>query len=546
MSITNALTAAPAKIGPASARRWWVLLVMSLATLMIFLDNTVVNTALPSIARDLNASTSTLQWVVDGYTLILASLVLLGGTIGDRFGRRRLFAVGMVIFGAASAGAALADSSGTLILMRAIQGAGAAMVLPATLSIITDVFPREERSKAIGIWAGVGALGLGIGPAFGGFLVDEFNWNAVFLMQLPIVAAALIGLRVVPESKDSRRLPLDVPGALLGTGGLLAVVYSLIQGNDAGWLSREILGGFGLGAALLAGFVVVELRSRAPMLPLRFFRQRDFTGAVLIIGLVFFAISATFFFLTQFFQIVQDKSALTAGSYLLPMAGMMMVGAPIAGVLSKSVGPKVLVSIAGLVAAFGMIWLTQLDVDSSYVTIVIGLLAFGFGAGMAEVPLTDTVMAAVPVDDAGIGSAVNDVSRELGATLGIAITGSVVSSLYTGNVGDSLTGAVSPELVDTVGEGIGVAAIAAQSLPADLAATVTAATNLAFVDAFSTGLWISAGFMAAATVVALLMIPWKMRRKQAEHEAGDALTADAVAAAEVAEPVGVAAPEEAA
>ena len=544
-------TFAPAAIGtgaPPSARRWWVLAVMSLATLMIFLDNTVVNTALPSIARDLNASTSTLQWVVDSYTLILAGLLLLGGSIGDRFGRRRFFTVGMVIFGAASVGAALADSSGALILMRAIQGAGAAMVLPATLSIITDVFPRGERSKAIGIWTGVGALGLGIGPAFGGFLVDEFNWNAVFFMQLPIAAAALIGLRVVPESKDSRRLPLDLRGGLLATGGLLAVVYSLIQGNDAGWLSREILGGFGLGVALLAGFVAVELRSRAPMLPLRFFRQRDFTGAVLIIGLVFFAVSATFFFLTQFFQIVQEKSAFTAGSYLLPMAAMMMVGAPISGLLVKRLGPRTMLLAATGMVVFGLAWLAQIDADSGYGTIVIGLMTFGFGGGMGLAPLTDTVMAAVPVDDAGIGSAVNDVSRELGATLGIAITGSVVSSLYASSVEDSLRGAVPPELVDTVGEGIGVAAVAAESLPADVAAVVMEAANGAFVDAFTTGLWISAGFMAAAAVVSLLMLPRRMRTQQAEHEAGDAVSepANAVAADEAAEPVGVGAPEEAA
>ena len=346
-------------------------------------------------------------------------------------------------------------------------------------------------------------------------------------MQLPIVAAALIGLRVVPESKDSRRLPLDLPGGLLATGGLLAMVYSLIQGNDAGWLSREILGGFGLGAALLAGFVVVELRSRAPMLPLRFFRQRDFSGAVLIIGLVFFAVSATFFFLTQFFQIVQDKSAFTAGSYLLPMAGMMMVGAPISGLLVKRLGPRTMLLAATGMVVFGLAWLTQIDAGSGYGTIVIGLMTFGFGGGMGLAPLTDTVMAAVPVDDAGIGSAVNDVSRELGATLGIAITGSVVSSLYTSNVASSLAGTVPESLVETLSEGIGVAAIAAQSLPADLAATVTAATNLAFVDAFTTGLWISAGFMAAAAVVALLMLPRRMWSQQAGHEAGDALTAAA-------------------
>ena len=303
------------------------------------------------------------------------------------------------------------------------------------------------------------------------------------------------------------------------------MVYSLIQGNDAGWLSREILGGFGLGAALLAGFVAVELRTRAPMLPLRFFRQRDFTAAVIIIGLVFFALMVTFFFLTQFFQIVQGKSALTAGLYLLPMAGMMMVGAPVSGLLVRRVGPRALLVVASGALVLGLAWLTQIDAGTGYGTIVIGLMIFGFGAGMGETPLTDTVMAAVPVDDAGIGSALNDVSRELGATLGIAIIGSIVSGLYTSNVEDRLGGVVDEAVVETAGEGIGVATVVAQALPADLAATVLEAANGAFVDAFTTGLWISAGFMAAAAVVSLLMLPRRIRTQQAENEPADAAPA---------------------
>ena len=518
MAIKALTSSNSAASGAPSVHRWWVLAVMSLSAFMVFLDNTVVNTALPSIARDLNASTATLQWVVDGYTLILAGLLLAAGMMGDRFGRRRFLAIGMVIFGAASAGAALATSSETLILFRGIQGAGAALVLPATLSIITDVFPRAERSKAIGVWTGVGALGLGLGPVLGGVLVDEIAWSAVFWLHLPIVALALFGLRLVPESRDSRCLGLDIRGAILATGGLLAVVFAIIQSSDAGWAAPEIVAAFGIGVALLATFALVELRARTPMLPFHFFRRRDFTGAVLIIGLVFFAVTVTFFFLSQYFQLVQGRSAFTAGIYTLPMAGMMLVGAPISGVLTKSVGPKVLVSVAGLVAAFGMVWLTQLDVNSGYGTIVIGLMAFGFGGGMALAPLTDTVMAAVPLDDAGIGSAMNDVSRELGASLGIAITGSIVSGIYRSNVEDSLTGAVSDSVVESVGEGIGVSAVAAQALPADLAAVVTDAANLAFVDAFTTGLFVSAGFMVVATLVSFLLIPWRMRTRQVEHD----------------------------
>ena len=504
-----------ARSAPPLATRWWVLAVMSLSTFMVFLDNTVVNTALPSIARDLNASTSTLQWVIDGYTLILAGLLLVGGTMGDRFGRRRFLTIGMVIFGLGAVGAALAADATTLILMRGVQGVGAALVLPATLSIVTDVFPREERAKAIGIWTGVGAVAIAVGPVVGGFLVDQMSWNAVFWMHVPVVLLALAGLRIVPESRDSRFLGLDLRGAVLATGGLLALVYAIIQGNESGWTSPEILAAFTTGAALLAAFAAVEVRHATPMLPLRFFRQRDFNGAVIVIGLIFFAMMVTFFFLTQFFQIVQGETAFTAGLYILPTAGMMMVGAPLSGVLEHKIGPRILVVAAGISVVFGLVWLSGVQADTSYGYIAIGLAAFGFGGGMALAPLTDTVMAAVPVNDAGIGSAVNDVSRELGAALGIAIVGSIVSGIYSRNVEDSLGGAVDPEVVQVAGEGIGVATVAAQSLPADLAATVVGAANTAFVDAFTTGLLISAGFMAAATLAAFVLLPNRMRQTQA-------------------------------
>ena len=228
-------------------KRWWVLAVMGLGVLMVFLDEAVVNTALPAISRDLGASTSTLQWVINAYILILAGLLLVGGTTGDRFGRRRWLGIGTIVFGGAAGAASLAPNAETLIAFRAIQGLGAAFILPATLSIITDVFPREERSKAIGIWTALGSLGFIAGPALGGILVDAINWQAVFWMHLPVAALTLAGLRLVPESKDSRHLPLDIPGALLGTGGLIALVFGIIQGPDLGWASPGILAAFIVG-----------------------------------------------------------------------------------------------------------------------------------------------------------------------------------------------------------------------------------------------------------------------------------------------------------
>ena len=517
MSVASlARSAATEELNP---RRWWILAVMSLTTFMVFLDNTIVNTALPSISRDLGASTATLQWVIDGYTLVLAGFLLVGGTMGDRFGRRRFLILGMLIFGIAASGAALSTDSTMLIGFRGLQGIGAALVLPATLSIVTATFPREERTIAIGIWTATGGLAIGVGPVVGGLIVDEINWAAVFWLHLPVVAIALLGMRLVPESRDSRFRRLDIPGALLATSGLFALVFGIIQGNEAGWTSPEIIAAFSAAVVLLGAFAVVEARTRAPMLPLRFFKQRDFNGAVLIIGLIFFSLMVTFFFLTQFFQIVQGKSAFTAGAFILPAAGMMLVGAPVSAILSKRIGPRALITVASVAVVGGLIWLSNLDADSSYLTIGLGLAAFGFGGGMALAPLTDTVMAAVPVNDAGIGSAVNDVSRELGAALGIAITGSIVSNIYRSNVDDSLSGVIPADLVDTIGEGIGVANVAAASLPAEVAAAVIEAANTAFIDAFTTGLLVSAGVMVLATGAALVMIPRRRRASQADDVA---------------------------
>ena len=504
---------------PRSARRWWVLGVMSLSILMVFLDNTVVNTALPTIARELEASTSTLQWVVDGYALVLAGLLLLGGTIGDRFGRRRWMLAGMAVFGLAAIGAAVSPNAEVLIAFRALQGVGAALVMPATLSILTDVFPRDERALAIGIWTGVGALGLGLGPAFGGYLVDNVGWSAVFWMHIPFVVAALAGLAIiVPESRDHRARPLDIPGGLLATAGLFTLVYGIIRGSEAGWTSPEILAAFTIAAGALAAFALVELTATAPMLPLRFFRQRDFTAPVVIIGMMMFAMFVSFFFLTQYFQLVQGRSALAAGLLILPTSAAMMVGAPISGALLPRVGPRALISASIVLMATGILMLTRVEVDTGTLYVIAALATFGFAGGLGMAPLTDTVMAAVPVDDAGIGSAVNDVTRELGGALGIALIGSLVNGWYRGNIDATLAGNAPPEVVEATRDGIGVATLTAGQLPAELGATVAAAANTAFVDAMTSGFLLSAAILLATLGVALAMLPARIRETQAVDE----------------------------
>ncbi|MCH8844939.1 MAG: MFS transporter [SAR324 cluster bacterium] len=423
----------------------------------------------------------------------------------------------MSVFGVAAVGAAFSTNAESLIAFRALQGVGAALVMPATLSILTDVFAREERAKAIGIWTGVGGLGIGVGPAIGGYLVDEFSWSAVFLMHVPIVLLALAGLYfLVPNSKDERERKLDVPGGLLATGGLLALGYGIIQGAEAGWASPQIIGAFVAAVALLAAFGIVELRTKEPMLPLRFFRQKDFTGGVLIVGLIFFALFVTFFFLTQFFQLVQGRSAFEAGLLIVIPATGMMTGAPIAGALVKRVGPRLLVLGAVTLMASGLLLFLRLEVDTSTLQIAISLFTFGLGIGLAMAPLTDTVMAAVPVNDAGVGSAANDVSRELGAALGIAIVGSLANGIYRNNLEDTLGGSVPESAVESAKEGIGIAVLGSEGLPADVAAQVISSANLAFVDAITVGFAVSIGVLVVAAIAALTLLPNKMRETQVE------------------------------
>ena len=520
MAILPTKATAAASAGT-SRRRWLVLAVMSVGTLIVFIDGTVVNTALPAISIDLGASTSTLQWVVDSYVLLLSGLLLFGGSLGDQFGRKRWMTAGLLVFGVASIGAALAASAGQLITFRTLQGVGAALVLPATLSIITNVFPRGERARAIAIWTAVGGLGLTIGRVLGGYLVDNFGWSAVFWLHVPVVGLALAGMVVVPESRDERKLGLDVPGAVLGTGGVIALVYGIIQGPEAGWTSAEILASFGLATALLAAFAVVELRSAAPMLPLRFFRHKDFTGAVLTIGLLIFAMLVTFFSLTQYFQIVQGRTAFEAGLLIVPVSVALIFAAPISGQLMKRIGPRNLVlAMAGATIA-AVLMLSGLAVGSSTASVIIPLLIFGFGAGLGLPALTDTVMAAVPEEDAGVGSAVNDLSRELGGALGIAIIGSVVSGLYRSNIDAALTGAVPVDVVDLARQSVGAAAITARNLPAETAATVLNAANSAFVEAMTAGFRISAVILAMVVVIAFTLIPRRMRVVQAQLPEAD-------------------------
>lgn len=491
---------------------------MSMTTFIVFMDGTVVNTALPSIARGFAASNATLQWVVNTFSLLLAGLLLVGGTTGDRFGRRKVLALGALLFGAAAAGAALSPNATTLIVMRGLQGVGAAFMLPSTLSIITNVFDRQERVKAIVIWSMAVALSAIVGPAIGGLIVDNIGWKSIFWLHLPFVAAILLGLRFVPESRDSRQLSLDIPGAVLVTGGLLLVIFGVIQGGESGWTSARIVGAFALGGALLLLFGIVEARSAQPMLPLRYLRQRDVIGPFLVMTAVMLAIAGAMFFLTQFFQLVQGRSALTAGLFLTPAALGMMVTAGIATKAGPAVGPKILTVLGCLGVMGGFALLTQIEVGSSFAVPALGLTLFGLGVGFVMPSVTDTIMAAIPVDESGIASALNDTSREFGFTLGVAILGAIVSSVYRNGVVTSLGELDASAFAATVGDSFASLAKITEGLPLELANSVTLAANESFLNAMDRALVVAIAFIGLSAIIALFTVPAKMRLAQAEIE----------------------------
>ena len=520
-------------------RRWLVLAVMSLGTLIVFLDLTVVNTALPAISVELGASTSELQWVVDSYVLALAGLLMLAGSIGDRYGRKRWMTFGLIVFGVGSVMAAMAETIEMLITGRAIQGVGAAFVLPATLSIVTNAFDRDERGKAIAIWTAVGGIGIGFGPAVGGYLVDRYDWAAAFWIHIPVLLVALIGQAVVRESRDPRHVGLDVPGAVTATLGITALVYGIIQSTEHGWGDPLIVGSLTVAALSLVAFVLIERRAPYPMLPLHFFRNRDFTGSVTVIGIMFFAGPATFFFMTQFFQIVQGRDPFEAGLLILPNAGAILVASALAPPLTERFGPKRLVAVSVFIMAVATALLTQVDAEWTAATEIGIIVLFGFGFGLGMPAITDAIMASVPVEDAGIGSAVNDVSRELGSALGVAVIGAFIARLYRSNIDDNLSGAVPDEVVELAQDGIGVVAGAAPQLPADIAATTVAGAEEAFISAMNSGFWLSTAVLLGGVAVAAWLLPSVARERQVEREAEDESTRTAVPDHSATEPVTV-------
>ncbi len=452
-------------------RKWWTLVAVAFGLFMIMLDNTVVNVALPSIQRDLKVSVSSLEWVVNAYFLTFAVLMLSGGKLADRYGRRRIFIAGLVVFTVSSLACGLAANGETLIAARAVQGVGAAMMNPATLSIITATFPPRERGTAMGIWVGVSAVALALGPITGGLLAEHADWSWIFFINVPIGVLAIVAARVViRESKDTaHEQRLDLPGLVASGVALFALTYSLIEANNKGWGSAEILALFAVAAVGLVVFLALEHRQRLPMLDLSLFRNRTFSGANATMMLVGLAMFGVFFFVSLFVQGIMGYSPVQAGASFLPMTLCIIFFAPVAGKLSDRLGARWLMSGGMLLVSVSLVLFSLLNESSSFWNLVPALLVGGAGMALAMTPTTAAAMGSVPVDKAGVGSAVLNSMRQVGGSLGVAVMGAILGSYVS----------VSPRSPAYAGQ---------------------------FVDGFQAALHVAAGIAFAASVVALVLV----------------------------------------
>jgi EmrB/QacA subfamily drug resistance transporter len=486
-------------------RRWWALAVLCLSLVVLAMDNTILNVTLPTLTRNLGATGSQLQWTVDAYLLVFAGLLLTMGAVGDRFGRKLALNAGLLVFAVASAASAFAGSPQVLITARAAMGIGAALIMPATLSIITNTFPPTERGRAIGVWAGMAALGVVLGPVVGGWLLEHFWWGSVFLINLPVVTLALLaGWPLVPESRDPDATPLDPTGAALSVAALVTLVYGIIQAPEDGWTDPLVLGAFGVAAILSGAFGWWERRSQHPMLPTEFFGNPRFSAASGAIAMAFFALFGSVFLLTQHLQFVLGYTPLQAGVRILPVAALL-VAAPLAAWLTERAGTKLVVG-AGLLVVAGALWLlSTVQLSDGYGLVAATLALLGIGMGLVVAPATESIMGSVPLAKAGVGSAMNDTTRQVGGALGVAVLGSILASGYGTAIAPALRGA-PPPVAQAAGDSIGAATTIATQLGPQGPGLLEAARS-AFIQGMGDALQVGAGVAALAALLVLLFLP---------------------------------------
>ena len=518
--MTTQASAAPSA-GSTSRRRWVILLVLAGSQMLVQLDATIINTAMPAIKRAFEMSESQSLWVVDAYMVIFGGLLLLAGALGDRFGRRKMLIVGMGIFVVASIAVAFSPDANFMIIGRGLQGLGGALVIPQTLSILTAVFPREERSRAIGIWAGAMGFGMAFGPLVGGVLVDLIGWAGVFWVPAPIAALCMLGMATVPESRSQLHTKLDVPGAITGTIAMVAIVFAIIEGIQKGWTDPLIVGSFAVAIVSALMFVVIERRTDQPLLPMAFFKQRDFTGSMVGMFFIMFALMGVMFYLPQFFQLVQGMSASESGARLMPLALAMMFFAPVAAKLLPKVGPRLMLFWAPAVHGGGalLIFSFILDIDTPYWMIGLTMAFLGMGGAMHMPATTDTAMASVPVDLAGKASAVNNAGRQLGGTLAIAILGSFAAAVYSSGVNAGLGPlGLADESVEILATGIGAAQQVLPTLDQSLLMPTQLVLRESFVDAITDTMRFGIIFALISGIVGWILVPKRQRQTQAQWD----------------------------
>src|ERR1700724_532534 len=495
------------------------LVVICLSVFVISVDATIVNVALPTLSRELDADTAQLQWIVDAYTLVMAGLMLSAGSLSDRYGRRGWLSAGIAAFAITAAIAAQVNSADALVAARAAMGVGAAVIFPTTLSLITNIFADPiKRAKAIGLWAAMVGVGVAAGPITGGWLLEHFWWGSIFMVNVPVAVVAIVGgVLFIPTSRDPAAPRVDVPGLFLSAIGITALVYTVIEAPNWGWGSGRTAAGFALAIVVLAGFGMWEGRSSHPMLDVSVFANRRFSGGSLAVTAGFLTLFGFIFVITQYFQFIKSYTAFDTGVRLLPVAVSIAAASVIGPRFVERVGTTAVV-VAGLVTfATGLAWASTVDGATAYAQIAMQMVLLGGGLGLTTAPATESIMGSLSADKAGIGSAVNDTTRELGGTLGVAIVGSVFASIYSGRIGSaSALAALPAEVRTTMERSMAAAYQVIGQMPKGAVPDVRAAVNAAFLDGMQVGSLVCAAIAVGAAVAVAAVLPAGARQAAGE------------------------------